>query len=147
MSRIRIRAAALLKNSRNELLLLQHQKEDRKYWVLPGGGVHYFEKVPRALQRELHEELNISVSVKDFLFMNESLYPDGSRHILNLYFEVKYLQGKIQLAEEERLAGYDFFPAEKLSDLLIFPALNQVLVDYLTHHRVCKQYLDVKWIS
>ncbi len=122
-------------------------KNNRRYWVLPGGGVEYREPVPCALQRELKEELNIRVSVEEFLFMNESIYPDGSRHILNLYFSVKYESGDLRLAREERLDGYDFFSADKIPDLLIYPSLNKILVEYLARDKVSRHYYDIGWIS
>lgn len=147
MSNIRVRAAALLKNQRNELLLLQHQKEGHRYWVLPGGGVHYLETVPRGLEREMQEELNIQVLVRQFLFMNESIYPDRTRHILNLYFSVEYTGGKMKLSDDKRLFDYAYFPASAISDLLIYPALNNVLVEYLRNGFVQVQYQQPGWIT
>ena len=54
----RIRVSAILRWE-NRLLLCRHEKGDREYWLLPGGGVDSGESLVKALHRELHEEVGI----------------------------------------------------------------------------------------
>ena len=44
----------------------------KEYYVLPGGGIDPGEEVIDGLKRELKEELNIDVNVKDLAFTNET---------------------------------------------------------------------------
>ncbi len=87
---IRIRIAAIILNRKNELLLVNHKKRGKSYWLFPGGGVEYGETFEHALKRELKEELSLKIKkIKNLVFLNETIYPDGKRHILNIYFKVE----------------------------------------------------------
>ncbi|KAA1264187.1 hypothetical protein C5473_21110 [Leptospira interrogans serovar Weerasinghe] len=48
---LRVRVAALIENSQNEVLLIQQKKKDSYYWLLPGGGSN-LEKVQKMLSKE-----------------------------------------------------------------------------------------------
>ena len=55
----RIRVSAILRRE-NQILLCRHEKGEKEYWLLPGGGVNSGESLVDALHRELAEELGIS---------------------------------------------------------------------------------------
>lgn len=58
---IRIRIAAIILNNKNEILLVNHKKNNKSYWLFPGGGIEYGETFEQALKRELKEELNLKM--------------------------------------------------------------------------------------
>ena len=56
----------------NKILLIHRIREDREYWVFPGGGVEENETIEQALDREIAEELSLTVKDKKFLFKIEN---------------------------------------------------------------------------
>lgn len=75
--RPRVRAAVAVLH-KGQILLVQHSKADRSYWLLPGGGLDWGESLHQAARREVAEETGIQVSVGELLLASETLAPDGS---------------------------------------------------------------------
>jgi len=57
----------------DKILLIHRIRDDREYWVVPGGSVEEGESVEEALDREIMEELGIRVIEKELLFKIESI--------------------------------------------------------------------------
>ena len=124
----RIRVAGILRKE-DKLLFVKHKKNEREYYLLPGGGVDYGESFETALKREFLEEVNINIDVKNMLFISEAIAPDSSRHIVNVFFEVEYISGELKLADEEILAGVEYISVDKLEEYTIFPNIKKELIE------------------
>ena len=89
MSVPRIRVAALIRRG-DAVLLLNHTKLGRSYWLLPGGGVEEGESLHEALLRELDEECALrSVRLEGPIAIAESISPSGEwprKHVVHLMF-------------------------------------------------------------
>lgn len=57
----------------NGKVLLVKNRSNGKFWF-PGGGVEIGEKLEEALKREIKEESNLEIEVKDFLLFKENLF-------------------------------------------------------------------------
>ncbi len=126
MKSIRIRVAAIILNKKKEVLLVNHQKKRKSYWLFPGGGVEYGEKIEDALKRELKEELSLEMhKISNFVFCHESIYPDKSRHIFNVYFKVKIKNNlKFFVKPDKVLTNAKFFGVAEFKRLLFYPDIK-----------------------
>ena len=125
-NRPRVRVAGILIEN-DKILLIEHSKNDRSYWLLPGGGVDWGETTEEALEREFLEETNLVVKTEEFLFMSETLAPDKTKHVINLYFKVKRVSGDLLLGGEGILSDLKFFSLEEIKKIKIYPNINEVL--------------------
>lgn len=107
-----------------KLVLVQHKKNNKEYWVFPGGRVEFGEKAEKAIVREIKEELNIKSKVIKFLFYNESIPPDYPIHSLNLFFLLKPLTFKIKLAKDLVVKDYKLFTKNEIKKILLYPKIN-----------------------
>lgn len=71
------------------ILLAKHKKNNKQYWVLPGGHLDYGETIEECALRELKEETNLDGKFIDYQMLSESIDPKLSRHILNIYTRVQ----------------------------------------------------------
>ncbi len=141
----RIRVAAIIVQD-DTLLLVRHVKANRTYWLLPGGGLRYGESLRAALCRELLEEANLKIRVGDLVIVNDSINPDGSRHVLNLCFTAEVDSGELQCGHDKRLEEVRFVPLEEVPDLTFYPDVREELLPAIREgfpHRAA--YLGNLW--
>lgn len=94
---IRVTAAVLIDN--HKVLITQRRAEDRLagQWEFPGGKIEADETPAQCLAREIHEELNIRVAVKELLATHVHHYSDVSIELSA--FRVEMVGGEIVLRE------------------------------------------------
>ena len=141
---LRVRVAALIKNSRGEILLIQQHKKKSHYWLLPGGGIEFGESAEDALKREIKEELNLEIRNISFLLLNESIDPEGKRHLIQLVFKAETKKAIPHISEKEKaITGFGYFPLSALADMEIRPDIKK----YLQKGKFTKSsYFKSNWI-
>ncbi len=130
---IRIRIGVILVAD-NKILLVEHFKNGRSYWLIPGGGLEYGETIVECAVRELKEETNLDISVSRFLFSSESIAPDGSKHILHMFFLGKIIGDSIKrlrVGEDPILKSAAFVDIDRLDKLEFYPPIGHIVKSLL----------------
>ncbi|MFP4499489.1 MAG: NUDIX domain-containing protein [Candidatus Hydrogenedentota bacterium] len=141
----RIRVAAVVVEN-DAVLLVKHRKDGREYWMLPGGGVDYGESLHEALVRELIEETGLTIAPGDLVLANDTIAPDGSRHVVNLYFRAKVVSGTPRLGDDPRIVDVAYLLREALRDAPLMPDIREelgILLDSAAH--IGAVYLGPRW--
>lgn len=137
---------AIVVLKKDEILLVQHKKKGRRYWLLPGGRVDFGETLIEAIQREMLEEANIKIKVGDLLFVSDaiSMDDDNKRHIVNIFFEGEIISGELKIGDEEILQRIEFVPIHQLDELTFYPMVKEELKEWLTKRKPLG-YIGNRW--
>lgn len=89
------------------------------YWEFPGGKVEEQENTEAAVQREIQEELGLTISINGLY--SEYLFHYPSRTIHFLFFKCQLLTGELVLQDHDRiewvtvpeLTAYRFSPGDE----------------------------------
>ncbi len=129
MHSVRVRVGVLIVVN-SQLLLVEHQKNGVTYWLIPGGGLKFGETVVECAKREIKEETNLEIDLDRFLFSSESIAPDGSRHVVNLFFLGRLCNNSLEnlkVGTEARLKSVDFIPIDELDKIELHPPFGPQL--------------------
>ncbi|MCT8335147.1 NUDIX hydrolase [Leptospira sp. 85282-16] len=142
---MRVRVAALIQDPKGKILLVQQQKKQSGYWLLPGGGIEFGESGEEALKRELNEELSLEVSQMDFLFLNESIDPNKKRHLIQIVFltKVKDLL-PILNPKEKAISGFGYFTTKEILSMDIRPDIKHYFRAKSTNK---PRYISSPWVN
>ena len=122
------RVSVIIVNDKEEILLVQHQKSGRYYWVLPGGRIEYGEDFATCAVRELKEETNLDIKFGSVVFLSEAIAPDRSRHIINIYATGEVLGGELKVGDEPMLADVGYKPIMELSKITLYPPVADEII-------------------
>lgn len=123
----RIRAAAIIVQD-DSILLVRHEKDGRRYWLLPGGGVDFGESLAEALIREVREETGLAITAGALVMLNDSIPPDRHRHVLNVYFTAEVTGGELKPGRDGRLEDVSFVLLTELPALTFYPDVRESLL-------------------
>jgi len=80
----------------NIILLMRRVRDEREYYIFPGGGVEENESIEEAIIREIKEELSINPEIEKLLFEIEN---QGRQEY---YYLIKEFSGQLKLGGEEK---------------------------------------------
>lgn len=90
---------------------------DTKHWSMPGGAVEEDETLEQALIREVYEETNFLVKIKDIVAVNECIFKNKQEHAIFFTFNGEITGGNIAInnpAEISEIKWLDIAEADKL---------------------------------
>lgn len=127
-NRPRVRVAAIICD-RQRLLVAVHEKAGKRYHVVPGGGVEFGESLEEAVAREVKEEAGLDIRVGELVLANDSIPPDGHRHIINLYFLAEVVGGELRVGQgDKRLRHVEYVTLEELAAATLYPDVREELL-------------------
>jgi 8-oxo-dGTP diphosphatase len=119
----RVRVAAVI-SYEGGLLTVRHVKGGRSYYLLPGGGVEAGETIADCLVREVREETGLVCELAGPLFINDSIAPDGSRHVVQLTFLARAIGGAVTShPDDPRVAAVEIVPLARLGAVDLRPPM------------------------
>ena len=140
------RVSMIIVNDKEEILLVQHKKAGRYYWVLPGGRIEYGENFQECAVRELKEETNLDIRFKQVVFLSEAIAPDKSRHIINIYATGEVLGGEMKVGDEPMLADVAYKPILELSKITLYPPVADEIIKAYREGFQTLSYLGNLWV-
>jgi len=124
----RVRVAAIIPSD-GGIVVVRHLKDGQTYHLLPGGGVEAGESLQEALVREVREETGLACEIAAPLFINDSIAPDGSRHVVQITFLAHTCGGTLGAGTvDERVSGVEIVPLEGLEALDLRPPMAKDLI-------------------
>jgi ADP-ribose pyrophosphatase YjhB (NUDIX family) len=120
MKRIELRVAGLLARD-GRVLLVNHVKHRRSYWVLPGGHVEKGESLAEAVVREMDEELALAVRVGPLVLIHDFI--TEARHVVNHVFLVSCADAAMKLTPSKTLKDARWVSLEELDAIDLLPPI------------------------
>ena len=139
MKIIKVVAAILQKEDK---ILIARKKQGKPlagYFEFPGGKIEEGETPEESLIRELMEEMNIKIAVKEYI--GESIYDYGNDKVISLLgYTAEIIDGEIKLSDHDI---YEWVTLEQINNYKIAPAdiplINKLKWNYfgiITHNVV-----------
>jgi 8-oxo-dGTP diphosphatase len=129
----RIRVSAILR-WHERVLLCRHEKGDKQYWLLPGGGVNSGESLVDALRRELAEEVGVGedVAVEGPVAIVDSIAPVKSfaaKHVVHIIFAGDLGGRSLETvtSQDAAVRGHRLFGVDELDDVVLHPPIQRFL--------------------
>ncbi len=94
----RLAARAVIVRDGRLLVVNAYPEGHGDLWCAPGGGVRRGQSLPDTLQRELHEECGLHISVGAPCLVNEFHDPESGFHQVDVYFHAQVTGGALDAA-------------------------------------------------
>ncbi len=116
--------AVILLNSEKVLLVKRKFPPRQGYWSLPAGFIEYHESVEETAVREIKEETNLDIKLKD-IYGIYSVYNEPDNHILLIVYNGEILRGELKPGDDAVEAK--FFPLNRLPEDMAFSTHRTIL--------------------
>lgn len=132
---IRVRAAAIIMNEKEEVLLVYHRhpQTGEEWWTLPGGGLEDDESAVDAVVREVREECGIECVPGRLVYVREYIDWENDTHHVGLFFIAETDNYEIKTGidpelEEQLIVEARFLSKEEIINTEV-PVYPEILLD------------------
>ena len=145
-NRPRVRVAAIIVMD-EAVLLVRQRRTAAPYYLLPGGGVEGGETLEQALIREVSEETGLLCRPLRPVFINDTISPDGRRHLVNITFVAEVTGGALLTDSlDSSIEGIELVPVARLGEIDLRPALaKHIQSAYEDGFNTTAAYLGAIW--
>ncbi|BFI76230.1 NUDIX hydrolase [Sulfurisphaera ohwakuensis] len=116
----------IFNKDRKVLLVKRKNPPNKGSWAIPGGKVKYGETLEEAVKREIKEETNLNVKVKELLAIVE-IIKEGFHYII-LDFICENIEGELMANSDAEDAR--FFSFDELINIAVSPTTIEMLKRY-----------------
>ena len=149
----RIRAAALIFNDKDEILLVQHvhPQTGEQWWVPPGGGLEDCDRsIFECADREVYEETGLSVSTENIAYIREFQDNDTESLNIEIFCTTGKYSGDLTIKnicgngpDEHYIKDVRWFSKDALKQVTVYP---EELKGNLWKHRD-SVLIDIKYLG
>lgn len=128
---IGVGVGCFINTARGETLLMkrsQNAQNERGTWHRPGGTVEFGETALKAIEREVKEELGISIKNIMFLGYIDHLIPKENQHWLGLHFMAEIKSGKPKNMEPSKCDEIKWFKFDDVPTNLMMPTKESLSI-------------------
>jgi len=93
-------------------------------WTMPGGKVHFKEKVDDAAFREVLEETSLKVNKEKLEIINVANDIAGGMHFVTVGFLCRDFEGEPKVMEPDEITCWEWFCLKDLPKPLYFPSVK-----------------------
>ena len=148
----RIRAAGIIINEKQEILLVKHVDHTGEWWVPPGGGFNDQDfSTINTVKREVFEETGLTVNVGPLLYIREFSETSTCIHHMEIFYLITDYFGKETTENLKGLGGDEFiikalkwFTQNNMGDITVWPEeLKEEFWQTVSIHNPRAKYLGV----
>ena len=123
--RPRVGCGAAILDSRGRLLLVKRIKNpEAAHWGVPGGKLDWGEAARTCAEREIHEELGITVVAGSVLTVTDMIADDY--HWVAITYRTKSFSGEPSIQEDHALSEWGWFALDALPSPLTASTIDAV---------------------
>ncbi len=97
-------------------------------WTMPGGKLHFQEKLKEGAVREVFEETGIKVKGLEAISISNDIVQDA--HFVTIGFLCKDFEGEAKVMEPDEITEWKWFDLNNLPSPLYFPS-EKIIKNYL----------------
>ncbi len=113
----------LLYNKESKKILMVYN-QDSEGWSMPGGAVEEGETLEQAVIREVYEETNLLVKIKDIVAVNECVFQDKQEHAIFFTFRGELTGGNISIKDPDEISKIEWIDISEADRLMPYHKLG-----------------------